>query len=205
MMKRLHKFFHRQNGQFLIEAIVTIAVALVIIGSILALVNASNRRATAARQATQASKLAEEGMEIIRNIRDVNGDGLVRVGSGDIDINLICKSGPKFCKWSELYASDQANPTNAYLSFGCVPNQWCLVDTQPASESSLLGIFSRSVVISDDKIDIDGDGSEDAICAAPDSGSDLTLNDVKRVTVTVQWQSPIGLQRREVTSCIANL
>jgi type II secretory pathway pseudopilin PulG len=65
-----------KRGQTLIEVLIAIAVAVMIIVAIVTLLNASNRRAALSRQSTQASKIAEETLDIIRNIRDVNAPAL---------------------------------------------------------------------------------------------------------------------------------
>lgn len=207
----ISNFLYKKNkGQTLIEAIVTLGIALVIITSVVVLINASNRRANQARQATQASKLAQEGMEIVRNIRDVNGDELVRVGVSTADPDC---ANAGYCKWSDLYTELQGSIL-AYLEYNCEGNDhWCLFDPpvpdlvppSTSEEFDLLGIFTRLIKIEDDEIDIDGDSTVDAICAKPDTGSSLDYTNIKRVTVTVQWQSPIGAQEREVTSCIADI
>ena len=198
-----NRCLHRSSkGQTLLEVVVTVGVALVIIGSLVTLINASTRRSTIARQATQASKLAQEGMEIVRNVRDsrfrdATGDGTVRVGR--YGGSSLCTLDP-YCIWDDLYTADQDDtPTAlAYLSFGppgCVADQWCLVG---GVEPPLLGIFSRQVEIRDNEIDIDGNGTLDSICSSLDLGLDKT----KRVTVKVTWNSPTGNQERSVTSCL---
>lgn len=188
----LRLFLQEQKGQTLIEAIVTIAIAFVIIGSIVALVNASNRRATLARQATQASKLAQEGMEIVRNIRDVGNNQAVQVG---------CLPGPT-CSWSDLYE----NPVNTFSGRLQKPNtgdcagitdSWCLV----SGMETVLTMFTRTVEVSDDLIEV---GVHDYICANPDTVDPLESENIKRVTVTVSWNSPIGAQSRTAVSCLSN-
>ena len=145
--------------------------------------------ATNARQSTQASKLAQEGLEIVRNIRDVNADSAVRVG------NPACITTP--CQWSDLYTAKQFTLSNVYLGVSSSPlcpiaESWCLISTP---EPILLGVFSRTVEISDDPLP-----ASTNIC------SDLNLNEfqTKRVTVAVTWQSPLGTQERKVTSCLTD-
>lgn len=189
-----------EKGQTLIEAVVTLGVALVIIGSIVALANASNRRATLARQSTQASKLAEEGMEIIRNIRDVNYEEAVFVGGTCSDLDP--------CSWSDLYGEEIGvfSPVNAKLlevdTGDCGNDEsWCLGvqdPGDPADDEILLGFYHRSVEVSDQSTVPGGD-----ICATPDSGDSLDFTDIKRITVTVTWRSPIGNQKRTVVSCLS--
>ncbi len=191
-----------QKGQSLIEAVVTLAVALVIIGSIVTLVNASNRRSNISRQATQASKLAQQGMEIVRNIRDVSHQETVRVGQN-------CDT-PPFCGWSELYEADQADDLEAHLEFPCVGNHWCLLAGVPGaahSEANLLnGVFTRTVIIDDDAdLFIDTSDPPDGpdtwvVC----SSSGLNWEMTKRVTVIVEWDSPTGRSSRTVRSCLSS-
>ncbi|MEX0621600.1 MAG: hypothetical protein WD187_01200 [Candidatus Woykebacteria bacterium] len=190
-------FRNSEKGQTLIEAVVTLGVALVIIGSIVSLVNASNRRATLSRQATQASKLSQEGMEIVRNIRDVGNDQAVRV-----DNTGTCSDASP-CSWGDLYGNKQFTFT-AYLqepgSAGCpIMESWCL---SSVGEPPLLTIFTRQVEISDDEFtDSDGDTN---ICAEAVGGTSLGSDEIKRVTVAVGWDSPVGNQTRRNISCIAN-
>ncbi len=188
-----------QKGQTLIEAVVTLAVALVIISSVVTLVNSSNRRSNISRQATQASKLAQQGMEIVRNIRDVNDSEDTRVGR---------KAGPtpcdsaSPCSWSELYEISQFDPTEACLLFDVASRQWRLVPFNGSSceTTPIMGVFTRQILINDNPVDWDGDGSVDAICADPT----FSYADTKRVTIRVTWQSPTGESTRTVRSCITS-
>src|SRR4030042_5414136 len=95
--KKFNNVAGKAKGQTMIEAVVAIGVALVLITSVVALINASNRRTTLTRQANQASKLAQEGMEIVRNIRDRKGL-TVRVGS---KAGVACTTAVP-CSWDEL-------------------------------------------------------------------------------------------------------
>jgi Tfp pilus assembly protein PilV len=192
-----------QSGQTLLEAVVTLAVALVIIGSVVTLVNSSNRRSNISRQATQASKLAQEGMEIVRNIRDVNDPHAVQVGSKAGP--SPCNSGDP-CSWSELYEVSQADPTNACLSYNGAAQQWRLLPAGNAACESIPiagGAFSREISFADNiAIDTDDppDGIADAICA----DSAFTEADTKRITVRVSWDSPTGPNARTVVSCLTD-
>src|SRR3990172_2560875 len=62
-----------KSGQTLLEVVVTIGISSIIILSIVALGITVQRNATFARTSTQASKLAEEGVELVRSIRDQEG------------------------------------------------------------------------------------------------------------------------------------
>jgi len=196
-MMRGNRSLQKQNGQTLIEALVTLGVAVIIITSIVTLANKSNARATNARQATQASKLAQEGLEIIRNIRDVNHNQVVRAGRR-ANPNSNCSTAPNYCAFYDLYSRTQINPVTAHLSHGCVAGQWCLLAGTPASpdpEAGLLGIFTRTVELRDDDL------ATGHICGDLDLGFD----EIKRVTVIVTWGSPLGTQNKTATSCLTNL
>jgi type II secretory pathway pseudopilin PulG len=184
------RLIKNQAGQTLLEVVVAMGVAVVIIGSLVTLMNASNRRSTLARQATQASKLAQEGLEIVRNIRDVNAVDSVRIGS--------CAVTP--CNFGGLYLTTQGtrigqlqNPNTP----GCTPsNSYCLVGLGLGSgEVKTLGTasYTRTVTIRDT-------GAPN-ICA---TGTGLTDKEVKKVMVTVTWSSPIGTQERKAESCLTN-
>jgi len=184
----------KQKGQSLLEAIVTLAIALAIVTSIVSLANKTNARSTNARQATQASKLAQEGLEIIRNIRDVDAVAVFIT-------TITCTTG---CSWHDLYTRNMGDPTPGQLQGppplgGCAVG-WCLRNAN-ATENSLLGIFSRRVELYDDLgVDSDGDGINDSIC----SSSHLGANQTKRVEVVVEWDSPFGTQQRTASTCITN-
>ena len=181
-----------ENGQTLIEVVITLGVALIIITSILVLVNASNRRATIARQSTQASKLAQEGMEIVRNIRDERLD----------TVYVSCSTTP--CTWKDLYSSSIGTISACiYLDTVPTPNEWNLyplADIKCANEQGIEGIFDREIEISDVDITTTTPPIYTGICA--DSGLDESA--VKRISVKVSWESPIGNQEREVVSCLSN-
>jgi len=88
-----------EKGQSLMELLVAIGLGMVIVGSLVSLGNANTRRATQSRQENEATKLAQEGAEIVRNIRDVNLSGSVRIGSTDTG---SCVPSPH-CTWDQLY------------------------------------------------------------------------------------------------------
>jgi len=184
-------YFKSNRGQSIIEVVVAIGIAVVIIGSLVTLANAGSRRATLARQANQASSLAQEGMEIVRNIRDSDALGAVRVG---LKSGILCSSlGPTFCNWSDLYTSRQTSVI-AYLS-SCVEN--CLIST---AEPAIQGVFNREVTIED--------GAAGVASCPPDllnpGNPILDWQSSKKVTVRVTWNSPIGSQERKVVSCLTN-
>src|SRR3990170_4297041 len=110
--------FMKDKGQTLIEMLIAIAVGTLIVASILGLATRASRNANLARTSGQASKLAQQGMEIARHIRSVDEPIL---------------NPPAFCTapciWTELYDSDLTDPTPFVLvkpGGGCGPSSWCL-------------------------------------------------------------------------------
>jgi len=180
------KFIKEKKGQTLLEVVVTVGVALVIIGSLVTLMNASNRRSNVARQANQASKLAQEGIEIVRHIRDRN-TAVVEVGSRSPTSS--CTNTTK-CSFNELYGYNQTDPTPACFPITLdqllPPGNQCEYATTP-----LLDIFTREIQISD--------GNGGAACA-DDAVLDWSAS--KQVTVVVSWESPSGHQTRTATTCL---
>jgi len=202
----LKKLLADKIGQTMIEVVVALGIAAVIIGSLVSLINASTRRATLARQSTQASKLAQEGMEIVRNIRDTDVPGAIRIG---IDpLGLLCNTYPAVsCQFSSLYNKTQGNLTG-HLSNPtlCGIGSWCLIAGGFEPISLDTASFKRTVDITDNAdlfVDTDDDGTADkwVICSGVVGGA---ASNVKRITVTVSWTSPIGDQKRTVVSCLTN-
>jgi type II secretory pathway pseudopilin PulG len=188
-MSKNHKAIKTCRGQTLLEVLIVLSVTLVIITSILGLINANTRKATLARQTSEAIKLVQEGLETVRSIRNSNAYvvkvGMVGAGAGT---SRPC-SNPPNCIWSDLYSLPQGE-LDAHLSVDT------LVDnnstTPPYEEVSLGAAYRRTITISDVP---DGLGN---ICGA----SGLPDTSIKRVTVRVEWDNPAGLQFREATSCL---
>jgi Tfp pilus assembly protein PilV len=172
-----------QRGQSLVELLVAVGLAAILITAVVNLGNASTRRTTASRQANQASKLAQEGMEIIRHIRDNNfTDGV---------------SG--FCNplntWGSLYTCDLVGDVNAGLAEANVSGNASYTLTSGGTETITLDTaeFTRQVTLNDDA----------ASQCNPSGGPDpLDYTKAKRVIVDVSWDSPTGDQTRRAVTCI---
>jgi len=185
-MSRNHKDRKICRGQTLLEVLIILSVVLVIITSILGLINASTRKATLARQTSEATKLVQEGLEIVRNIRDVDS-AVVKVG--EEAPSRPCNVFP-YCTWAALYSKPQGDRL-AHLSGGILVND-------PSSPNnfetvSLGSDYRRTITISDNP-------SGGQICS--DSG--LGYDKVKRVTVTVEWDNPSGTQSKEAIECLTS-
>src|SRR3990167_5991535 len=107
-----------EKGQSLIELLVALGIGVIIISSLVSLGNASTRRATGSRQENEASKLSQEGLEIMRHIRDSALPGAVRIGP--------CGN----CNWNDLYGISFSGSATSYrVAFnaggGCPAFEWC--------------------------------------------------------------------------------
>ncbi len=187
MLKKCKNLFLSKNGQTLIETVVTIGVVVVIISSLVLLVVGSTRRSTLSRQADQATKLAQEGMEYARAIRDQ--DNVVKVGEKlDPNFSVVSCAVSPFCTFADLFTADQ----NSILTCLSDLKNELVADTASDCESSgskyLSSIFKRRVRIED--------------------FSDFSSNECKRwnrskkVVVTVEWESTLGMQTREAETCL---
>ena len=88
-----------ENGQSLIEVIVAAAVGILVVTALTFATIFSLRNANFANSSARATKLAEEGLEKVRTLRDRNQDGTVSFDDGSRSAN----------KFSDLWA----------LSLGC--------------------------------------------------------------------------------------
>jgi len=194
------KINSNDKGQTLLEVIAAIAIASLVIASMLSLATKSNRNANFARSTAQASKIAQQGIEVIRNIRDENEQDYVTTD--------LCSSG---CRWSDMYSTNLSPLANlSYYNFylvrppsGCpaAAVSWCIFygtgtpGPNPENISTDLGNFTRVVRIEDDNFR--PDGSDNACNSAT-----LTNTSSKLVIVIVKWDDPSGSHTSEVSSCI---
>src|SRR3972149_8685627 len=96
----------KDKGQTLIEMLIAIAVGTLIVASILGLATRASRNANSARTAGQASKLAQQGMEIVRNIRSVDEADYIKSFSPPCPAN---------CRWSDLYGFNLASDPTPFI------------------------------------------------------------------------------------------
>ncbi len=99
-----------EKGQSLIEVIVAATVGIMVVGALTFATIFSLRNAQFAKASSQATKLAQEGIEKARTLRD--RDGLVNYTGGSVSIS----------KFSDLYNSafSFSCPSNCYFYFDAV-------------------------------------------------------------------------------------
>ncbi len=93
---------NHESGQSLVEVIVAATVGILVVSALTFATIFSLRNASFAKNSAQATKLAQEGIEKVRTIRD--RDGKISYTGGNISVS----------KFSDLY--------DASLSFNCPSN-----------------------------------------------------------------------------------
>lgn len=126
------------KGQTLVEMIVVISVGVLVVGGLVFATISSLRNANFAKNQTQVTKLAQEGIERARSIR--NQDGAVSFSHGS---GLNAQTTSKF---SDLYGIQ--------MSLTCNPCNFTINSTKTGltynTPPETLGNFTRKVTITDD-------------------------------------------------------
>lgn len=92
-----------EKGQTILEVVVVIAVVLIVAGALVFATVFSLRNSNFAKSQTQATKLAQEGLEEVRTQRDRNGTitGIFGVNNWNDDsfwtVNKITSTCPSLC------------------------------------------------------------------------------------------------------------
>ncbi|OGY25440.1 MAG: hypothetical protein A2864_01410 [Candidatus Woykebacteria bacterium RIFCSPHIGHO2_01_FULL_39_12] len=178
-----------KSGQTLLEVVVTIGISSIIILSIVALGITVQRNATFARTSTQASKLAEEGVELVRSIRDQEGSV---TGCG----------GPGCAVWTDLYNIKFGTGQTFALNPASPPT---LVLSAVPESINLTGFtgFSRIVRIRDCVDPSNPANINTATCdfrSLIADGGKQDYQEWKEVTVTVSWTDSRGLhEAKQIT------
>jgi hypothetical protein len=118
------------KGQTLLEVIIAITVGIIVIGALTFATISSLRNADFAQKQSQATKLAQEGIEKVRGIRD--RDEMIDNGSQ--------------VPFSSIY-STTCNPTCTFYFKMLGPNTFSL--TQSSVTEDLGDGFTRQIVVSD--------------------------------------------------------
>lgn len=180
-----------EKGQTLIELIVVMAVAVVIIGALVFVTISSLRNAQFSKNQSQATKLAQEGLERLRSARDRNssitgipGDTVNSWNGDDNGVGSI---------WNyRIYdgcASGINTNFNCYFKFSS-PNDGRLVYIGTSDKIPVSGYeqvytnFKRVVILSDD------------------SASFATQKTVK---VVVQWTDFSGQHESQLTTILSKI
>ena len=175
-----------QSGQTLIELIVVIAVSVIVVGALVFAIIASLRNAQFSKNQSQATKLAQEGIEKVRSIRDRDGDIYTTI--------TYPQSSPtrNISKFSELYTVNISHnicntvngdgPCYFYFTDTGVLNQGAVTNTEAIEN------FNRQLLLSD-----------------VNTGTPPSYQVIKTVTVVVNWTDFSGPHESRLTTILRKL
>ncbi len=176
------KLLKSQSGQTLMELVVVITVAVIVVGALVFATIASLRNAQFAKNQSQATKLAQEGIEKVRVGRDRNQAIInlspVTFWNGD--------GNPNSSLWSYQISTGCGTGGNCYFN---VDSQGALTykatsSSVPTTSESIPLAFQRAVILSD---------------------SSSSYANQKTVTVIVQWSDFSGTHQSRLTTILGNL
>ncbi len=121
--------FNNEKGQTLMELIVVSSVSIIIIGALVFATISSLRNAQFAKNQAQATKLAQDGIEKVRSLRDRNGSYNVSQFNDLWAISFSCSTSP-----------------NCYFKFS---SSGGLVDGSSSTFEDIPPNFTRQVIIED--------------------------------------------------------
>lgn len=190
---RIKKFSHiNQAGQGIIEIVVVLALAAILILALVALSVRSNRSANFSKAEDQAARLAQEGQEILQDIRSNKSDNVLDFSGTRVDWNWIFTQ--------DFSGSEEVNLTET----GCDPSELCL---DPTLSGEVLNLspdtrsFSRQVFIADDPDDPSTPAFEGpSQCNTYPATTDW--QDIKQFVVKVTWTDGGGDHTIATSSCL---
>lgn len=119
--KPLRYLFSQQSGQGIIEIVVVLALAAILILALVALSVRSNRSSTFAKAEDQASRLAQQGIEAIENVRA--GEN-VDPGLQPLQLANDCTGGGSTISWDQFYNDPAHNDAPDYCNAADYPAAW---------------------------------------------------------------------------------
>lgn len=145
-----------EAGQTLMELIVVVAVSVVIIGALVFATISSLRNAQFAKNQSQATKLAQEGLERIRSGRDKN-DAISNISGVSVNSWNGDSSGNGSIWNYQIYngcASGVVN-TACYFKFinsngGALTSIGSYTSFPSIGTEDIYGLFKRTIILSDD-------------------------------------------------------
>lgn len=176
------------RGQTLVEAIVAIAVAMVIVTAIVTLGIGTQRAANTSRNQNQNTRYGEEALELIRSIRDANLAASIK------STGLTCDPN---CKFTDLFSAANflgVTPiyfTLAYNNVGCSGGTvacWQLTKVASGTGLAISGtIYTRTIKMWDKA----GDATDPA-------------DKVKFVEATITWTDASGPHNSVTSTKLTN-
>jgi len=163
---------HDSKGQSLIEVLIAIAIAMIISVALINLVVSATKDAQHAKNIARASKIATEGVEFVRTVRDRQGWGDGTTGFSAYGNNTTSSCNP-------LLLGQCFNSVNT--------TSWILTGSGGTGET-VENIFTRSYVICH---------THDPAAASCPTVTNNPCESV--VNVLVRWEETSGIQEAKST------
>lgn len=122
------------KGQTLVEVIVASFVGILVVAALTFAVIFSLRNANLAKNQSQATKLAQEGIERVRGLRDRNGA-----------VDYIRTDGSHTQNFNDLWVISFSCPANCYFYFSGTT----LMGGTSSNDESIAPNFKRQILIED--------------------------------------------------------
>lgn len=126
-----------EAGQTLIELVVVVGVLVIVVGALTFATIASIRNAQFSKNQAQATKLAQEGIERVRTLRDRDRADSISYNDGSLTAG----------KFSDLWLITLRCPANCYFYFN--PSGVLISATSSNAELISSGTFKRQFQIED--------------------------------------------------------
>ncbi len=179
---------YSERGQTLLEMVVVIAVALLVISALTFATIASLRNSQFAKNQSQATKLAQGGIEKVRALRDRDGSVIFEYRSGGSDL--------KTEKFSGLWALN--------MSKDCGEHACYLKLTQdPLTKTDVLRRVNDDVM--EDKSDLDYEQIDNFKRQIQISDLEVTYGVEKTVTAVVVWNDFAGDHESRITTILRKI
>jgi type II secretory pathway pseudopilin PulG len=173
----------KQTGQTLVELVISITLIVLIITAVTILTVNGLKNSQLSRNQVQATKLAQEGIEKMRTLRDSNqtvcgwSTNTTAVSSTGL-WGTVCPAG---CQYSFQFLNGTCGST-------AVTAPWIKFTSTPETVSIGGVNFQRTITVTD--------------------GKDLTNTvnaNVKEITVTVSWKDSSGSHSSKVSSILTKI
>lgn len=190
MCSKKSKLYSSQSGQTLMELIVVILVSILVIGALVFATIASLRNAQFAKNQAQATKLAQEGIELVRAGRDRN----LSINISSTAVSSWNGNSTSTCTGASDIKSDSIWCYKIYDGCGSgIAGTACYFKLIPISgiRNGTINylISSRAFPISGTE-DVYGDGKFNRVIAINDDFNTYKVQ--KTVTVIVRWKDFSG-------------
>ena len=169
-----------EKGQTLMELIVVISVSVIIIGALVFATIASLRNAQFSKNQAQATKLAQEGIELVRVGRDQN-KSITNIPSANVDSWNGSISNPTYLIWTYQIFNGCGSGVSGTACY------FKLTSTGGVLTGTLNYIISSTSFPTSGTEDPLGDGKFKRVVILSDESTNNLYQVQKNVTVIVRW------------------